>query len=444
MALVARVIRDQALDLMFNQLSYTGASITEKIRGIHQAREDIKGAIRKLQLKSTILDGDDDDSSVIFQFLRTLPNLQVFEYTQIDLLVPPSEVFQLFDSIRHAPLSELFLDTGIYSFTVEGPPVEGIASLEKLSIRWPAGDNPDVPGSSLHHLYCLIRTSLGTLVELTIENSPRNLGADLDLNLLRDAGQTLRVFNYKMRSHDEGVLEAIPQIFPHLKELALTWSRITVSYSLRWKDSYIPSLTKNRNLIDLRLSSDFEEDLDDAVRADEDHAWYIRCYKRRLEATKKISEAMPHLRKCSWLQLRVGHYGGSSMTHPFVVEERAPNHQGAQLVLVVRGVKQNWMGANERSWGKTVKCKLEDLPGEIIGENDPDADEDVRVWAIASMASPRSYLLWADMVYTISYVISISLNRTLDVKRHACSLRSRYNQVRTRQFWLSQNLQTEQ
>ncbi|KAG6906395.1 hypothetical protein DXG01_014134 [Tephrocybe rancida] len=376
MALVARVTRNQVLDLMFKQLSYTGFSITEKIRGIHQAREDIKGAIRKLRLKSTILIEDDDDSSVIFQFLRTLPNLQVFEYTQIDLLVPPSEVFQLIDSIRHAPLSELFLDTGIYSI-VEGPPVEGIASLEKLSIRWHVGDNPDVPGSSLHHLYYLIRTSLRTLVELTIENSPKNLGADLDLNLLRDAGQTLRVFNYEMRSHDDGILEAIPQIFPHLKELALTWSRITVGYSLRWKDSYIPSLTKNRNLVGLRLSSDFEEDLDDAVRSDEDYAWYIRCYKRRLEATKKISEAMPHLRKCSWLQLRVGQRIDSSMTHPFVVEERVPNHQGAQLVLVVRGVKQRWMGANRRSWGKTVKCKLEDLPGDIIGENNPKADEDL-------------------------------------------------------------------
>ncbi|KAG6913191.1 hypothetical protein DXG01_008887, partial [Tephrocybe rancida] len=216
-----------------------------------------------------------------------------------------------------------------------------------------------------------------TLVELTIENSPKNLGADLDLNLLRDAGQTLRVFNYEMRSHDDGILEAIPQIFPHLKELALTWSRITVGYSLRWKDSYIPSLTKNRNLVGLRLSSDFEEDLDDAVRSDEDYAWYIRCYKRRLEATKKISEAMPHLRKCSWLQLRVGQRIDSSMTHPFVVEERVPNHQGAQLVLVVRGVKQYWMGANVRSWGKTVKCKLEDLPGEIVGENNQDADEDL-------------------------------------------------------------------
>ncbi|KAG6914840.1 hypothetical protein DXG01_015031 [Tephrocybe rancida] len=344
MALVANVTRDQVLDLMFKQLSYTGLSITKKIRGIHQAREDVKGAIRKLQLKSTNLTiRHDDDSSVIFQFLRTLPNLQVFEYTQIGLLVPPSKVFQLFDSIRHAPLSELLLHTGNYSI-VEGPPVEGIASLKKLSIGWHVDDSPDTPRSSLHHLYYLIQTSLGTLVELTIENSPKSLGADLDLNLLRDAGQTLHVFNYKMRGHDEGVLEATPQIFSHLKKLGLTWSRITVGYSLRWKDSYIPSLTKNRNLIDLRLSSDFEEDLDDAVRADEDHAWYIRCYKRRLEATKKISEAMPHLRKCSWLQLRVGHYGGSSMTHPFVVEERAPNHQGAQLVLVVRGVKQYWMG----------------------------------------------------------------------------------------------------
>lgn len=143
------------------------------------------------------------------------------------------------------------------------------------------------------------------------------------------------------------------------------------------QDSHITSLTKNKNLTSLQLSSDFEEEPEDTVRADEDYAWYIRCYKRRLTATQKISELMPRLRTCNWLQMGTDHKG-STMIHPFVIEERAPNHEGEEPVRVVRGVKQAWMGGDREDWrtGEIVRCKLGDLPGDIIGENDPQEEEE--------------------------------------------------------------------
>ncbi|KAG6826149.1 hypothetical protein H0H92_000957 [Tricholoma furcatifolium] len=346
MTLISRVVRDQILDIVFKRLSFTRHSITKKLDTGKQPREDVRGAV-------------------------SLPNLQSLDYTQfVSDLIPPRE---LFDSIRDAPLSELTLDTRFY-FIVEGPPIEGIACLKRLSIIWSGNESPSTPGSSLNHLYHLVRPSLSTLVELRIENSPET-GNDLDLRLLRKAGETLRVFDYNMRNHDDSVLDLIPDVFPHLTKLALQWELIVdetlVGYSLSWKDAYIVSLSQNKNLLNLQLSFDFENAHDDLVRSsNSDYAWYIRCYKRRLDATNKLvgAGAMPLLRTCGWLHLGTGPRV-RSMLHPFVIEERGIAGR------VVRGVKQSWMGADReyesRGTVTIVKCKLEDLPGEIIGENDP-------------------------------------------------------------------------
>ena len=43
------------------------------------------------------------------------------------------------------------------------------------------------------------------------------------------------------------------------------------------------------------------------------------------------------------------------------------------MTRVVRGIKQHWMGRDHDTryrGGGIVKCKLEDLPGDIIGRND--------------------------------------------------------------------------
>ena len=134
MTLVSHFVREQALDFVFNHLAYTGLSISNKIRGIKQARDDVKASIRLLRvlLSSCEWNADDsgrfvnrklkldsknlairehDKSSVVLDFLRTLPSLQVLEYYQLGQLIPPGELSQLVDSVRNAPLSEFHLNT---------------------------------------------------------------------------------------------------------------------------------------------------------------------------------------------------------------------------------------------------------------------------------------------------------------------------------------------
>ncbi len=137
-----------------------------------------------------------------------------------------------------------------------------------------------------------------------------------------------------------------------------------------WQDAHINLLSKNENLKDLTLSSDFEESADDSVRADSDYAWYIRCYGRRLTTTQDVVSACTQLERCSWVQLGIDHKN-SSMVHPFIVEERIVD---GNVARIVRGIKQEWMGRDQRDWRTkaTVKCRLEDLPGEIVGENNPE------------------------------------------------------------------------
>jgi len=100
---------------------------------------------------------------------------------------------------------------------------------------------------------------------------------------------------------------------------------------------------------------------------DIDYAWFVRCYKRRLKATQDIVSVCPRLQRCSWVQDTDGE--NIKLFHSFIVEERMT---GGSLTRVVRGVKQDWMGRDYYTpyrGGSIVKCKLEDLPGDIIGRN---------------------------------------------------------------------------
>lgn len=178
---------------------------------------------------------DDNNGAAIFEFLKSLPNLQSFEFRQSYPLIPPAHIPQLITSLQHAPLNELVLSTGIYA-PVEGPPTPGLSGLKKLTISWFVNDNPDEPGSSLAYFYGLIRPSLSTLVELSINYAPdpECLGSDFDLKLLKPAGETLRVFSYALQP-DESVLEVIPEIFPHLMKLSIEWENIPSGHSVLWK-----------------------------------------------------------------------------------------------------------------------------------------------------------------------------------------------------------------
>lgn len=177
----------------------------------------------------------DSNGAIIFEFLKSLPNLQSFEFTQIYSLIPPAHISQLITLLQHAPLNELVLSTGHYA-TLEGPPTPGLSGLKKLSIGWFINDNPDEAGSSLTYFYGLIRPSLSTLVELSINYDPHDeyLGGDFDLKFLKPAGETLRVFKYTLQP-DESILEVIPEIFPHLIKLSIKWENIPSGRSVLWK-----------------------------------------------------------------------------------------------------------------------------------------------------------------------------------------------------------------
>lgn len=135
-----------------------------------------------------------------------------------------------------------------------------------------------------------------------------------------------------------------------------------------WQDRYLNTLAMNRNITDLTLSHDFEVQARDALICNYDFARYVRSYERRLKATEKVASVCAKLQRCCWIQTDGNQF--SSMEHPFVIFDRqALNGESSR---VVRGVKQCWMGRNYcRRGAPVVKCKLENLPGDIIGDNDP-------------------------------------------------------------------------
>ncbi|KAF9479386.1 hypothetical protein BDN70DRAFT_993517 [Pholiota conissans] len=372
---VSRLARGHALPVIFEQLRYSGR-VVPKIRNIHMARKDVKEVIRKLRLDSGI--GEKSDCAIILQFLETLPNLRVFECYQFRL-VQPAHHIQLMLSLRHTSLREFVFDTQSYLGAVEVPRPAGLTGLRKFSTNWLLVDNPDEPGSSLAHLYELVRSSLTTLVELRLDIDPENLLPDFDLQLLKPAGHTLRTFEYSLQHRDESILYLIPTIFPLLTKLSIQWNngyrfkKHPHVYSVFWKESHIEALAKNTNLIDLTLSSDFEWNANDSFKADRDYAWWVRCYERRLNATRAVSSACPLLQHCSWVQMRIKH-NNARIVHSFIIEERISD---GDTIRVVRGLKQNWMG-RDRSIvyngriTEVLNCKLEALPGDIIGENDPE------------------------------------------------------------------------
>ena len=176
-----------------------------------------------------------NESLVIFQFLETLPNLQVLEVE--DLL--PAYLSQFISSLRHTALLELVLDTDWGP--LEGPPTAGLVGLEKLSISWYAYDDPNKPGGSLAHLYELIRPTLTTLVKFRINNASED---EFDLQLLKPSTETLRMFEYTLQGVDESILYTIPAILPHLTKLSIKWDNVfgfDTKHSILWKACRISS-----------------------------------------------------------------------------------------------------------------------------------------------------------------------------------------------------------
>lgn len=252
--LVSQSSRKVALDFVFGCLHYEHIDLASKIRDIHQARKDVKDVIksatsfdrsvyvpnvlyhrRKLELKSKAMSiREGYDKNVLFQFFESLPNLQSLQYRQLGHLIQPKDFPLLIASLKRAPLREFLFDTGLHG-PVEGQPVAGLSGLENLSIKWHLNDSTNIPGSSCAHLYEFIRPSLTTLVELNLDYTPEDQYPDFDLQLLRPAGHTLRVFDYTLQSNDESILHTIPEIFPHLTKLSIVWENLFTDHSILWK-----------------------------------------------------------------------------------------------------------------------------------------------------------------------------------------------------------------
>lgn len=179
--------------------------------------------------------GDIEARPIIFDFLGTLPCLQVFEFKQTGVLIDSSALPQLLDSVRHAPLSGLLIDTGTFFKTQGGHHPDGLVALQKLSIPWCIGDEDESPGSSVAYIRRIIQPSLKTLVELNLEYCPQTSATYFDLPLLKEAGETLRVFRLTTRHIDEAVLDIVPDIFPHLTTFALKWPIVNGGPSILWK-----------------------------------------------------------------------------------------------------------------------------------------------------------------------------------------------------------------
>ena len=106
-------------------------------------------------------------------------------------------------------------------------------SLSSLGVY----DNSNEPGSSLAHLYELIRPSLTTLVKLRIDNLSDEHRNDFDLQILKPSADTLRSFEYTLQSVDEGILDTIPTILPYLTKLSIKWEKyvFVMMHSILWK-----------------------------------------------------------------------------------------------------------------------------------------------------------------------------------------------------------------
>ncbi|KAF8907728.1 hypothetical protein CPB84DRAFT_1744625 [Gymnopilus junonius] len=201
-SVASQFLRKLVLPRLFGHLVYTG-KIAQKIRNIHWAGKDVKGAIKKLELKSR---------GVFFEEGLT----------------------KLLNAVRHAPLRKFVLHSGNYA-NVKGRRAVGLTGLKSLSINWNWVDNPKKPGRSIAQLHELILPSVATLVELKIASHIEKPCTYIDLQLLRLAGDTLRSFEWTLPYLDETILETIPEIFPHLTKLSIIWALAYTDYSLPWE-----------------------------------------------------------------------------------------------------------------------------------------------------------------------------------------------------------------
>ena len=98
-----------------------------------------------------------------------------------------------------------------------GEPIAGPEGLESITVTWCASDGL-VPGSSVSHLYKLLRPSLGTLMELELHDYPI-----LDFLAFGPPCMSLCMLKYTTYIQSPKALEAVSQMFPNITRLELVF-----------------------------------------------------------------------------------------------------------------------------------------------------------------------------------------------------------------------------
>jgi hypothetical protein len=256
-SLASRFARDVAFQYIFNDIRFTGRGWFFKPRNIYHANTDLKAAVRwegsitipNLSLnaifssyRSVCLQFPNidlpqlhttNDRVLLFRVLSSFPNLQSLECLSTTTVLTPIDLPTFLSSLKSTRLSELTLRTDQHT-PVALPLFSGPSGLKKLYITWSFSDAPSDPGSSIAQLYAFVQPSLSTLVALEIQHRPKRPGNELDLRLLKPAGDTLRSFEYTISTLDDGVLGIIAETFPYLSTLAVEWCHPPMGHSVLW------------------------------------------------------------------------------------------------------------------------------------------------------------------------------------------------------------------
>ncbi|KIK00537.1 hypothetical protein K443DRAFT_601633 [Laccaria amethystina LaAM-08-1] len=236
-SLASRFARDVAFQYIFNDIRFTGRGWFFKPRNIYHANTDLKAAVRSVCLQFPNIDlpqlHTTNDRALLFRVLSSFPNLQSLECLSTTTVLTPIDLPTFLSSLKSTRLSELTLRTDQHT-PVALPLFSGPSGLKKLYITWSFSDAPSDPGSSIAQLYAFVQPSLSTLVALEIQHRPKRPGNELDLRLLKPAGDTLRSFEYTISTLDDGVLGIIAETFPYLSTLAVEWCHPPMGHSVLW------------------------------------------------------------------------------------------------------------------------------------------------------------------------------------------------------------------
>lgn len=317
-SLTSRFARDVAFQYIFNDICFAGRGWFFKPRNTYHVNTDLKAAVRSVRLQFPSVDlpqlHTTNDRTLLFKVLSSFPNLQSLECLSTTTVLTPTDLPTFFSSLKSTRLSTLTLRTDQHT-PVALPLFSGPSGLKKLFITWSFSDAPSEPGSSIAQLYALVKPSLCTLVALEIQHRPKRPAMELDLRLLKPAGDTLRSFEYTISTLDDGILEIIADTFPNLTTLAVEWCHPPMGHSVLWDDTHITPLSRLPNLTHLALSSDMELTANDPLTSQISLDCWVRCEARRKAATERIARRCLALKSCTWLQA----VERARLTYPFVV-----------------------------------------------------------------------------------------------------------------------------